>query len=122
MKILVAGGAGFIGSHLVDRLLDEGHQVDVVDNLVSGREDNIKHLKDNSDFRFMNQDISESVPDEKYDRIYNMASPASPADFKRIPLEILFTGSFGHKNLLDLAAKHGSRILFASTSEVYGDP
>ncbi len=119
MKVLVAGGAGFIGSHLVDALLKEGHQVDILDNFVTGRRENIAHL---SDVEVIEMDISERVPDKKYDRIYNLASPASPVDFAKIPLEILLVGSYGHKNLLDLAEKTGARILFASTSEVYGDP
>lgn len=122
MKILIAGGSGFIGSHLSERLLNEGHEVDVIDNLVSGREANISHLMNHENFNFIKEDIVKNVPDNDYDRIYNMASPASPVDFKKIPLEILMTGSIGHKNLLDQAAKCGARILFASTSEVYGDP
>jgi dTDP-glucose 4,6-dehydratase len=122
MKILVAGGAGFIGSHLVDHLLSQGHFVDIVDNFVTGRNENINHLKDNKNFNLIKMDIVKNVPDQKYDRIYNLASPASPVDFKKIPIEILLTGSIGHKNLLDLAEKYNSRILFASTSEVYGDP
>jgi len=122
MKILVAGGAGFIGSHLVDQLLSEGHQVDVLDNFVTGRKENINHLFDNSNFELIEMDITKNVPDNKYDRIYNLASPASPVDFAKIPIEILLTGSVGQKNLLDLAEKCGARILFASTSEVYGDP
>lgn len=122
MKILVAGGAGFIGSHLVDRLIALKHQVHVVDNLVTGRMDNIAHLSNEKNFKFFNHDIVEEVPNEAYDRIYNMASPASPIDFAKIPIEIMLTGSIGHKNLLDLAGKCNARILFASTSEVYGDP
>ncbi len=122
MKILVAGGAGFIGSHLVDRLLNDGHTVDVIDNFVTGRKENIAHLTENSQFTLIEQDIVKEVPDKKYDRIYNLASPASPIDFAKIPFEILMVGSMGHKNLLDLAEKTGARILFASTSEVYGDP
>lgn len=122
MKVLVAGGAGFIGSHLVDRLLKDGHHVDVVDNLVTGRSSNISHLRDHAQFDFYEMDIVEQVPNKTYDRIYNLASPASPIDFDKIPLEILMVGSMGHKNLLDLATKTGARILFASTSEVYGDP
>lgn len=122
MKILVAGGAGFIGSHLVDRLLALNHQVDVVDNFVTGRMENISHLTTNNGFRFFNMDITTEVPNDRYNRIYNMASPASPVDFAKIPIEILLTGSVGHKNLLDLADKCKARILFASTSEVYGDP
>jgi dTDP-glucose 4,6-dehydratase len=119
MKILVAGGAGFIGSHLVDALLKEGHQVDILDNFITGRRENIAHL---NGIEVIEMDISEKVPDKKYDRIYNLASPASPVDFAKIPIEILLVGSYGHKNLLDLAEKTGARILFASTSEVYGDP
>ena len=122
MKVLVAGGAGFIGSHLVDALLKEGHEVHAMDNFVTGREDNIKHLDGNSNFKLIKADISKKVPKDNYDRIYNLASPASPVDFAKIPLEILLTGSMGHKNLLDLAKECGARILFASTSEVYGDP
>ncbi len=122
MKILVAGGAGFIGSHLVDQLISEGHTVDVIDNLVTGREENINHLKKNPLFTLIKADIVKEVPHKKYDRIYNLASPASPVDFAKIPIEILLTGSIGQKNLLDLAEKYKSRILFASTSEVYGDP
>lgn len=122
MKTLVAGGAGFIGSHLVDRLLKDGHKVDAVDNFITGRRDNISHLRENPNFKFIEMDITENVPKEKYDRIYNLASPASPVDFDKIPLQILLVGSVGHKNLLDLASETGARILFASTSEVYGDP
>ena len=122
MKILVAGGAGFIGSHLVDQLLADGHQVDAIDNFITGRKDNVEHLKDNENFTLIEQDVVQGVPDKKYDRIYNLASPASPVDFDKIPVEILMVGSIGHKNLLDLAKKTGARILFASTSEVYGDP
>jgi nucleoside-diphosphate-sugar epimerase len=122
MKVLVAGGAGFIGSHLVDALLEQGHQVDCIDNFITGRRDNITHLRENNHFELINQDIVKGVPDKTYDRIYNLASPASPVDFDKIPLEILMVGSAGHKNLLDLAKKTGARILFASTSEVYGDP
>lgn len=122
MNILVAGGAGFIGSHLVDALIEQGHRVDIVDNFVTGRKANISHLKDNSDVSVIEMDISSEVPNKTYDRIYNMASPASPVDFAKIPIEILLAGSVGHKNLLDLAAKTQARVLFASTSEVYGDP
>jgi dTDP-glucose 4,6-dehydratase len=122
MNILVAGGAGFIGSHLVDRLLSQGHHVDVIDNLVTGSEKNIAHLADHPNFKFIPGDITTDILDGAYEQIYNMASPASPVDFANIPIEILMTGSIGQKNLLDLAKKNQARILFASTSEVYGDP
>ncbi len=122
MNILVAGGAGFIGSHLVDALIKDGHRVDIVDNFVTGRKQNIAHLKEEYLVNLIEMDISTEVPNKTYDRIYNLASPASPVDFAKIPLDILMVGSIGHKNLLDLAAKTQARILFASTSEVYGDP
>ena len=122
MKILVAGGAGFIGSHLSDELLSQGHHVEVVDNLVTGRESNIAHLMSHDHFKFHKLDIVDQVPQDSYDRIYNLASPASPIDFAKIPLEIMAVNTVGHKNLLDLAKSTGARILFASTSEVYGDP
>lgn len=122
MKILVAGGAGFIGSHLVDELLNQGHQVDALDNFITGRKENLQHLENHPDFQLLEMDIIHEAPKGQYDRIYNLASPASPIDFDKIPLEILMVGSMGHKNLLELAAETKARILFASTSEVYGDP
>lgn len=124
MKILVAGGAGFIPSHLVDRLLDDGHSVHAVDNFITGQEKNLGHLKNNDNFRFTKGDITDAtqLPTEAFDQIYNMASPASPIDFKRIPIEIMTVGSLGQRHLLEKAKKDGSRVLFASTSEVYGDP
>ena len=122
MKILVAGGGGFIGSHLVDTLLSQGHRVDILDNFLTGHRNNLSHLKDHKGSRLFKKDIVKEVPEDHYHQIYNLASPASPVDFEKIPVEILMTGSMGHKNLLDLAVKTGARILFASTSEVYGDP
>ena len=122
MKILVAGGAGFIGSHLVDELIQQGHHVDAMDNFITGQKNNLSHLEDHPNFRCIRQDIVSKVPEQNYQRIYNLASPASPVDFEKIPIQILMTGSMGHKNLLDLAVKTKARILFASTSEIYGDP
>jgi dTDP-glucose 4,6-dehydratase len=127
---VVAGGAGFLGSHLCERLLlKEGHNVICVDNLVSGDEDNIAHLKDNSKFKFVFQDISEPLSKWSYlirdcslRFIWNFASLASPVDYLEYPISTLSVGSAGVFNLLDLADNKGARFLQASTSEVYGDP
>jgi dTDP-glucose 4,6-dehydratase len=122
-KALVAGGAGFIGSHLCEFLLEKGYNVLAVDCLVTGREKNISHLSSNKNFKFLNHNIIEPLQlVESFDEIYNLASPASPIDFEKIPDFILKTSSLGHMNLLELAKKTKARILFASTSEVYGDP
>lgn len=121
MNILVAGGAGFIGSHLVDLLLEKGDHVTVIDNFVTGRKKNLSHLK--SKVKIIEQNICDFIDiKEKFDRIYNLASPASPLDFDTKALVIMETNSKGHQNLLELAKKNKARILFASTSEVYGDP
>ena len=118
---VVAGGSGFIGSHLVDLLLAKKYQVTVLDNFVTGRPANLSHVA--NDVRLVNIDINEfeDIPGH-IDEIYNMASPASPIDFKRMPTFILNTAAVGHQNLLACAARKEARILFASTSEVYGDP
>jgi dTDP-glucose 4,6-dehydratase len=122
-KALVTGGAGFLGSHLVDRLLAEGHEVTAIDNFITGSPDNIAHLVDNPKFEFLERDVIEpfDVPGH-IDIIYHFASPASPVDFIRIPLETLKVGSYGTHNALALAKTKGARFLMASTSEVYGDP
>jgi dTDP-glucose 4,6-dehydratase len=122
---LVAGGAGFIGSHLVDLLLEKNYSVTVIDNFVTGRKQNLEHIKNS--IRLIELDINElpSAPfelTEPIDEIYNLASPASPVDFSKMPSFILQTAAVGHRNLLQLALKKKSSILFASTSEVYGDP
>jgi len=123
MRILVAGGAGFLGSHLCDRLLAEGHQVLALDNLITGSLDNISHLQGRSDFSFIRQDVTKPFRIEgPVDFIFDLASPASPIDFVKIPLEILLVGSYGVHNLLELAREKKSGFLLTSTSEVYGDP
>ena len=123
MRLLVAGGAGFIGSHMTDALLARGDTVVAVDNLVSGRMANIDHLAGDDRFTFVHHDVCEPLPDlGRFDVVMNLASPASPSDFDRIPLEILATGSTGTRRLLDLALANGARFHQASTSEVYGDP
>ncbi len=120
---LIAGGAGFIGSHLCERFLEDGHRVTCVDNLLTGRLENVDHLLDRTDFTFLHQDISAQLDvGTDFDYILNFACPASPIDYLKFPLETLAVGSTGMKNLLDIAAQCGARILQASTSEVYGDP
>ncbi|MDO9390788.1 MAG: SDR family oxidoreductase [bacterium] len=123
MRILVAGGAGFLGSHLCDRLLADGHQVLALDNLITGSLDNISHLQGRSDFSFIRQDVTKPFNIEgPVDFIFDLASPASPIDFVKIPLEILLVGSYGVHNLLELAREKKAGFLLTSTSEVYGDP
>jgi len=121
MRILIAGGGGFLGSHLADRLLLDGHSVVVVDNFYTGNINNVKHLMDNPDFELIHHDITELI-DLKVDGIFNLASPASPIHYQRNPVQTLKTNVHGSINLLDLAKKLDIRILQASTSEVYGDP
>jgi dTDP-glucose 4,6-dehydratase len=128
LRILVTGGAGFIGSHLCDRLLKEGHQVVVVDNLVTGSLDNISHLAGRDDFAFIKYDVSNFIfiPGE-VDAVMHLASPASPNPaspygYPQLPIQTLKVGALGTHNALGVARAHGSTFLLASTSEVYGDP
>ncbi len=117
---LVVGGAGFVGSHLTELLLEKGYQVTVMDNLVTGRTANMESFR--SQIEFIRHDIAAPLPQlKKFDRIYNLASPASPKDFDKIPVAILKTACFGHTHLLEYAKEHQSRVLLASSSEVYGD-
>ena len=119
---VVTGGAGFLGSHLCDRLLAEGHRVICVDNLDTGSLENIEHIRDPR-FTFVLHDMVDHVEiDEHIDEIYHLASPASPIDYLRLPLHTLKVGSYGTHNALGLAKRHRARFLLASTSEVYGDP
>jgi len=128
LHFVVTGGAGFIGSHLCEALLADGHKVTAIDNFITGRPANIAHLRDNSSFRLIEHDITQELPAEeqtslgKVDAIYHLASPASPADFTRIPLEIALINSVGTRNVLDWARRHEARYLLTSTSEAYGDP
>ena len=119
---LVTGGAGFLGSHICDFLLERGHRVICVDNLETGSLNNIKHIREPG-FRFEMLDITDHYEiDEPVDFVYHMASPASPIDYARLPLHTLKVGAYGTHNTLGLAKKHRARFLLASTSEVYGDP
>jgi nucleoside-diphosphate-sugar epimerase len=122
-RIVVAGGAGFLGSHLCQALLARGDEVVAVDNLITGSRANIDSLENDPGFTFQHTDVIAGVSvDGPVDAVMNLASPASPADFAVIPIEILQVGSAGTKNLLDLALDKGARFFQASTSEVYGDP
>lgn len=123
MRILITGGAGFIGSHLADRVLSEGHTVVVVDNLITGSLDNIRHLMGRPDFTFIQQDISDPYNLEgELQAILHFASPASPIDYLKLPIETLKVGAMGTYHTLEIARQKGARLLLASTSEVYGDP
>ena len=123
---LVAGGGGFIGSHMVDALLERGDTVTIVDNFVTGRRANITHLDGHPGVTVVEHDVTmplpSSVTDGRYDTVLDLASPASPVDFATMPLEILAVGSTGTRNLLDLAVAQHARFFLSSTSEVYGDP
>jgi dTDP-glucose 4,6-dehydratase len=123
MRILVTGGAGFLGSHLVDRLLAEGHDVIAMDNLITGSTDNIAHLAGNRHFSFIHHDVTNYIYLKGHlDAILHFASPASPVDYLELPIPTLKVGSLGTHNALGLALAKNARILLASTSEVYGDP
>ena len=120
---LVTGGAGFLGSHLCDYLIERGHRVICVDNFDTGSLKNVSHLRDGDSFKFVQQDVTKHYEvDEPLDFVYHMASPASPIDYARLPLHTLKVGSYGTHNTLGLAKVKRARFLLASTSEVYGDP
>ena len=120
--VLVTGGAGFIGSHLCKRLLNENHKVICLDNLFTGSLNNIKSFKDNNNFEFVNHDITKPYYRDNIDEIYNLACPASPIHYQSNPIKTVKTCTIGVINMLGLAKKNNAKILQASTSEVYGDP
>jgi len=123
LRIVVSGAAGFVGSHMCDRLLAEGHTVVALDNFLTGAERNLAHLSGNRDFRFVQHDVTSPVKvDGAIDSVLHMASPASPKDYLDHPIETLDVGSIGTRNMLELALAHQARFLVTSTSECYGDP
>jgi len=122
MRVLITGAAGFLGSHLSDANLAEGHEVLAVDNLCTGSLDNLAHLKHESRFEFLEHDICEPFDPGHVDYVFNFASPASPPDYMRLGIETLMVGSSGTRNVLEIAKKYGAKFLHASTSECYGDP
>lgn len=122
-RVVITGGAGFLGSHLCDRMLERGCHVVAMDNLITGATANISHLLGNPKFRFVRHDVTEYIyVDGPVDYILHFASPASPIDYLRLPIQTLKVGSLGTHKALGLAKAKGSRFLLASTSEVYGDP
>src|SRR5579871_3482028 len=120
---VVTGGGGFLGSHLSDRLLAEGHRVIAIDNLVTGNTDNIAHLAGNKNFQFIKHNVTEYIYlPGRVDYVFHFASPASPIDYLQLPIQTLKVGSLGTHNALGLAKAKGAKFLLASTSECYGDP
>ena len=123
MRVLITGGAGFLGSHLCDRFLAEGHTVIAMDNLITGSTDNIAHLAGNPNFKFIKHDVTEYIYIEgELDAILHFASPASPIDYLELPIQTMKVGALGTHKALGLAKAKGARFLLASTSEAYGDP
>ncbi len=123
MRVLITGGAGFLGSHLCDYLLNKGHRVIALDDLITGKTDNIAHLAGNNNFKFIKQDVTEYIYiKEDLDYILHFASPASPVDYQKYPIQTLKVGSLGTHKTLGLAKEKEAKYLLASTSEVYGDP
>ncbi|HOV98013.1 MAG TPA: SDR family oxidoreductase [Bacteroidota bacterium] len=123
MRSLITGGAGFLGSHLCDRLIAEGHEVICIDNLITGDISNIEHLAGNQRFRFIHHDVTEYIfVDGEIDWVFHFASPASPIDYLKFPIQTLKVGSLGTHKALGFAKTKNARFLLASTSETYGDP
>ena len=122
-KIVITGAAGFIGSNLVDRLINEGFFVYGIDNLITGSLDNLSHLNSNNNFDFVNHDVTKYIDiKDKIDYVFHFASPASPIDYLKYPIQTLKANAIGGHNALGLAKKNNAKFILASTSEVYGDP
>ncbi|MDN4018050.1 UDP-glucuronic acid decarboxylase family protein [Zwartia panacis] len=121
-KILVTGGAGFLGSHLCDRLIEQGHEIICLDSLFTGSQKNIESLLKHPSFTFIKHDVVDPIDFEKLDEIYNLACPASPVHYQFNPIHTMKTSVMGGLNMLELARKTGAKVFQASTSEVYGDP
>ena len=126
MRVLVSGAAGFIPSHMCDRLVAEGHEVVGLDNFLTGSPENLESLRGDGRFHFVEHDVSEPLPESvaacRFDAVLHMASPASPKDYLENPIETLMVGSAGSRNMLEVARRHNARYLLTSTSECYGDP
>ena len=122
MRVLIAGAAGFLGSHLTDAILGDGHEVLGVDNLSTGSHQNLGHLRSEPKFEFREQDICSPFDPKRVDYVFNFASPASPDDYMRLGIQTLMAGSAGTRSLLEIAKKYEAKFLHASTSECYGDP
>jgi dTDP-glucose 4,6-dehydratase len=123
MRVLVTGGAGFVASHLCDRLLDDGHDVVAIDNFVTGDERNMRSFQDHPHFTFLRADVTQGLPaNDRFDRVFHLASPASPIDYVELPFATLYAGSDATRHCLERCERDGARFLLASTSEVYGDP
>ena len=123
MNVVVTGGAGLVGSHLCDSLLADGHTVTAIDNFITGRRINIRHLEDHEQFRLIQANVtSDPFEIDTVDQIYHLASPASPVGYMSNPIETHLVNSVGTKRMLDLAREHNARFLFSSTSEIYGNP
>ncbi len=121
-RALVTGGAGFLGSHLCDALLGDGYSVVAADNLLTGRLSNLEHLRNESRFEFLQQDVCSPIERGGVDYVFHFASPASPVEYAALGIETLRVGSYGTFEALELARRHGARFMMASTSECYGDP